>query len=185
MAIAGITAGCFPSAPSSTSTQSAATPVPAPSVDVISTAPVYVAGHPAVTAIPVSVQSSNVVPSPSTTHSSNAALRTGSDEGTAAHRQVASISNVPKILAINISTLDVHSGDAVSGNVHTTNNVKSVEIRISAWSMPMSRAGAGYFVASGQIPQLPVFVKGNYTLQVIARNSTGLYTERDIPITLR
>ena len=41
------------------------------------------------------------------------------------------------------------------------------------------------FTGSGVIPDLPFFVKGNYTLQVIARAPNGATAERDIPITLR
>jgi len=93
--------------------------------------------------------------------------------------------NEPHILAIHLSTLEIHSGETVSGYVTTSDNVSAVDIHISAWSMPVPKSHAGLFRASGVIPDLPFFVKGNYTLQVIARVGNGPTTERDIPISLR
>ena len=89
------------------------------------------------------------------------------------------------ILAIHISTLEIRSGQTVSGYVTTSNNVSNVDIHISAWSMPVPKSHAGLFRASGVIPDLPFFLKGKYTLQVIARVGNGSTTERDIPISLR
>ena len=92
---------------------------------------------------------------------------------------------VPKILAITLSGLEVSSGETVSGTVETTSNVASVEARISGWSMSVPRTRIGHFEAAGQLPDIPFFLKGTYTLQVIARNAAGEQAERDIPITLR
>ena len=91
----------------------------------------------------------------------------------------------PHILAIHLSTLEIHSGETVSGYVTTSDNVSNVDIHISAWAMPVPKSHPGLFRASGVIPDLPFFVKGNYTLQVIARVGNGPTTERDIPISLR
>ena len=91
----------------------------------------------------------------------------------------------PRILAINISTLNARAGQTVSGSVETTSNVASVEVRIAGWGMSLARPRIGYFEASGVIPDLPPFAKGTYTLQVIARNADGRRAERDFPITLR
>ncbi|HEY1727987.1 MAG TPA: hypothetical protein VGG22_06425 [Candidatus Baltobacteraceae bacterium] len=91
----------------------------------------------------------------------------------------------PRILAIHLSTLQIKSGETVSGYVTTTDNVSNVDIHISSWAMPVPKAHSGLFRASGVIPDLPFFLKGNYTLQVIARDGNGPTTERDIPISLR
>ncbi len=93
--------------------------------------------------------------------------------------------NEPRILAIHLSTLAIHSGETVSGYVTTSDNVSAVDIHISAWAMPVPKSHAGLFRASGVVPDLPFFLKGNYTLQVIARVGNGPTTERDIPISLR
>ena len=91
----------------------------------------------------------------------------------------------PKILAIRLSTLEIHSGETVAGSVETTSNVASVEARISGWSMIVPRTRIGHFEASGQIPDLPVFLTGDYTLEVIARNADGVKAERDVTIAFR
>jgi hypothetical protein len=91
----------------------------------------------------------------------------------------------PHILAIHISTLEIRSGETVNGYVTTSNNVAAVDIHISSWSMPLPKTHNGLFTASGVIPDLPFFLKGNYTLQVIARAPSGAVAERDIPISLR
>jgi hypothetical protein len=98
---------------------------------------------------------------------------------------VPSVPAQPHILAIHISTLEIHSGETVSGYVTTSKNVSSVDIHISAWSMPLPKSHDGLFTGSGVIPDLPFFVKGNYTLRVIALAPSGATTERDIPISLR
>ena len=94
------------------------------------------------------------------------------------------VDNEPRILAIHISTLEIKSGETVSGYVTTSDNVSAVDIHISAWSMPIPKSHAGLFRASGVIPDLPFFLKGKYTLQVIARVGNGATIERDIPIRL-
>ena len=47
--------------------------------------------------------------------------------------------------------------------------------------MSVPRTRIGHFEASGQLPDIPFFLKGSYTLQVIARNAEGEQAERDIP----
>ncbi|MBV8603010.1 MAG: hypothetical protein JO359_15720, partial [Candidatus Eremiobacteraeota bacterium] len=61
----------------------------------------------------------------------------------------------------------------------------SVEARIAGWSMSVPRTRIGHFEASGVIPDLPIFAKGSYKLEVIARNADGMKAERDVPIRLR
>jgi hypothetical protein len=92
---------------------------------------------------------------------------------------------LPRILAIDLSSLEVSSGETISGTVETTSNVASLEARIGGWSMSVPRTRIGHFEASGQLPDIPFFLKGTYTLQLIARNADGEQAERDVPITVR
>jgi hypothetical protein len=91
----------------------------------------------------------------------------------------------PQILTVNLSSVEISSGETVSGTVETTSNVASLEARISGWSMSVPRTRIGHFEASGQLPDIPFFLKGSYTLQLIARNADGELTERDVPIVVR
>jgi len=175
-------AGCFPHAASTTSGPQA-TPSPAPTAtatprptpkatsESLSTAPVYIVSSATARPIPTVSAPGEIV--------SVAPIRN--------HKIVAfaAPSATPRILRINISSVVIHSGDTVRGNVTTTPNVSNVDVHISAWAMPMQHPRPGYFEASGTIPQLPFFVKGNYTLQVIARTAAGQRVERDIAISIR
>ena len=185
-------AGCFPHAASVSGPQSspsaaptvAATQAPAASPRAISTAPVYVIRSSA----PGKSETEAPVPLPSVTpyHAIGSAARTPIIPSVAPKaRSRGTADNEPRILAIHLSTLEIHSGETVSGYVTTTDNVSNVDIHISSWAMPVPKAHSGLFRASGVIPDLPFFLKGNYTLQVIARDGNGPTTERDIPISLR
>lgn len=92
---------------------------------------------------------------------------------------------LPRILAINISSLEISSGDTVTGSVETTSNVASVEARIAGWSMSIPRTRVGHFETTGQVPDLTWIAKGTYTLEIIARNADGVKAQRDLAITLK
>jgi hypothetical protein len=186
-------AACFPNPrPTTVAT-------PQSTAAAISTAPVYVVEGtgPAKTIAPAphvtpfhaitSVASPHIViPSPSATLRYTQGERSRGTVALHAPHAVtpSDVEGPPKIFAIHINTVTIHSGETVRGNVRTTGNVSNVEIRIVAWSMLLPREHAGFFAASGVVPDLPFFVKGKYTLQVIAHGKTGS-AERDIPITLR
>lgn len=190
--------GCFPHAASvsgpSSSPAPAQTAVPArastaaphASAASISTAPVYIIRSSA----PAKTVPESPVPLPTVTPyrviGSAAHLPViPSVAPKAQSRGTEAIDNEPHIFAIHLSTLEIRSGETVSGYVTTSDNVSAVDIHISAWSMPVPKSHAGLFRASGAIPDLPFFLKGKYTLQVIARVGNGPTTERDIPISLR
>jgi hypothetical protein len=88
----------------------------------------------------------------------------------------------PRILAVRLSTRDVSGGQTVRGSVETTSNVASLEARIGWWSMSVPRTRIGHFEASGQMPMVPFFMRGTYTLQLIARNADGAKQEEAFPI---
>jgi len=159
--------------PSPTATATAApTPTQKPRSRPISTAPVFIVSNPS--------SSPRPVPSVSAPHDIVSVAP-------AANPKIPypALNAQPRILGINISSVVIHSGDTVRGNVTTTSNVSNVDVHISEWAMPLPHPRPGYFEGSGVIPQLPFFVKGNYTLQVIARTAGGQSVERDIPISVR
>jgi hypothetical protein len=172
-------AGCW-SHPASTASGPQASPTPAatavptptqkPTSRPISTAPVFIVASPSARPVPIVSAPHDIV-----------------SVAPATNRKVAYVppNAAPEILRINISSVVIHSGDTVRGNVTTTSNVSNVDVHISEWAMPLPHPRPGYFEGSGVIPQLPFFMKGNYTLQVIARTAGGQSVERDIPISVR
>jgi hypothetical protein len=91
----------------------------------------------------------------------------------------------PKILDIAVSETDVRPGDRVFGQVVTTSNVASVEARIGGYAMTLEKVGVGRFQLLYTVGPLPWFVHGNFTMQVIARNTRGDSTTKAIPLTVR
>jgi hypothetical protein len=91
----------------------------------------------------------------------------------------------PQILSVAISETTVHSGDTVSGTVLTTSNVASVEVRVANFGRGLSKTGVGRFSLTYPVGNLPFFVRGTYSMRVIARNTAGTSTETSVPITVR
>lgn len=79
----------------------------------------------------------------------------------------------------------VHAGEHVTGSVTTSSNVASVELRLAGYSMTMRKIGVGAFATTYVIPDIPVFLKRTYDLQVIARNVDGTQDTQSIPIDIR
>lgn len=90
----------------------------------------------------------------------------------------------PKILAVAVSETTIHHGDRVSGSVVTTSNVASVQARIGGYAMSLVKTGVGRFALT-YTANLPWFVRGNFTMQVIAKNTRGDAVERAIPLSVR
>lgn len=91
----------------------------------------------------------------------------------------------PQILAIAVSETAVQPGDRVSGRVVTSSNVASVEARIGGYAMTLSKVGVGRFEITYTVRPLPWFIRGTFTMQVIARNTRGDAVERAIPLHVR
>jgi hypothetical protein len=91
----------------------------------------------------------------------------------------------PKILSIGISETTVHPGDRISGSVTTTSNVASVEARIGGYSMTLPKLGVGRFALTYTVAPLPWFIRGNFTMSVIARNPRGDSVKVAVPLTVR
>ncbi len=84
-----------------------------------------------------------------------------------------------------MSETTVHPGDRVFGRVVTTSNVASVEARIGGYAMTLVKTGVGRFELTYTVAPLPWFIHGNFTMQVIARNTRGDSVTRAIPLTVR
>ncbi len=91
----------------------------------------------------------------------------------------------PQIIDLRISSTVFRSGDTVSGLVITSTNVSSVELRLAGYSIPVPSSNLGVFAMTYHVPNIPFFVKHGYTLQVIAKNSKGDQTERDLQVNLQ
>jgi hypothetical protein len=79
----------------------------------------------------------------------------------------------------------VHSGETVTGTVITSTNVAAVEIRIAGHTARIPRVDFGVWQASVTIPHVPFFMRHRYTGQIVAMNSAGVETARDITISIR
>lgn len=91
----------------------------------------------------------------------------------------------PVIVAYALSTTVLYAGENVTGNVVTSTNVASVELRIEPYSLNLPRTDYGQFAIALQVPSIPWMVRrGAYTLRLIARNARGDATELDVPVTL-
>jgi hypothetical protein len=91
----------------------------------------------------------------------------------------------PQILSVAISRRAVQPGDRVTGNVLTSSNVASVEARIGGYAVTLNKVGVGRFTFTYTVGPLPWFIHGNYTMQVIARNTRGDAARRSIPLIVR
>jgi hypothetical protein len=91
----------------------------------------------------------------------------------------------PQILAVAVSETTVHPGDTVSGRVVTTSNVASVQARIGGYAMSLAKTGVGRFALTYKVAPLPWFIRGTFTMRVIAKNTRGDSVERTIPLTVR
>lgn len=91
----------------------------------------------------------------------------------------------PQILAVQLSDPVFHSGELISGTVITSTNVAAVEIRVMGRSRRLPRTDFGVFQMSYTMPRVPFWMRKTYTAQVVAMNSAGIETERDITVSVR
>jgi hypothetical protein len=91
----------------------------------------------------------------------------------------------PKIVSVRVNPRAMRAGDHVVGNVRTTSNVASVEVRVQGYSIAMEKVGVGAFRATYVVPDVPEFLKHSYDLEVIARNIDGTQDKQDVAIDVR
>jgi hypothetical protein len=94
-------------------------------------------------------------------------------------------SAAPQILNVAVSETTVHPGDRVFGRVLTTSNVASVEARIGGYAVTLVKVGVGRFELTYTVGPLPWFIRGNFTMQVTARNTRGDAVTQAIPLMVR
>jgi hypothetical protein len=92
--------------------------------------------------------------------------------------------SAPRILSVDIAPV-VHTGQRVRGRVRTTSNVASVEVRIATYGFVLQKTGVGTFAIDYAVADIPFFLRGTYTMRVIARNTAGVRDERAIPLTIQ
>jgi hypothetical protein len=91
----------------------------------------------------------------------------------------------PKIVGAWFSSNDVPRGHTWSGEIVTTTNVASVEIRTNLFSINVPRRAFGHFAFHVRVFDVPpVFIRA-YQLRIIARNAQGAKFEEDIPFRIR
>lgn len=91
----------------------------------------------------------------------------------------------PKILAMHFSGDEVRRGQTWSGQIITTTNVASVEVRSNLFSINVPRRNFGRFAFTLRVFDVPpIFVRA-YQIRVIARNSAGQAVEEHFPFRIR
>ena len=87
----------------------------------------------------------------------------------------------PRIVAMQFSSDRVSLGQTWSGQIVTTTNVASVEVRTNLFSINVPRRTYGDFRFSLHVFDVPpIFIRG-YRVRVIARNAAGESVEEDLP----
>ena len=91
----------------------------------------------------------------------------------------------PQIVAMRFSSPEVRRGTNWSGEIVTSSNVASVEVRTSLFSINVPRTSFGRFAFQVHVLDLPpIFIRA-YQVRVIARNSSGTQAEEDFPLRIR
>ena len=91
----------------------------------------------------------------------------------------------PQIIAMHFSSAQVRRGQTWSGQITTTTNVASVEVRTNLFSINVPRRDYGRFAFDLRLFDVPpIFVRA-YLVRVIARNAAGQAAEEDFPLRFR
>lgn len=91
----------------------------------------------------------------------------------------------PEIHAIWFSSLALERGATWSGEIATSSNVASVEVRTDSFSFSVPRRRVGTFGFSYEIPDLPPYLRRPFVLHVVARNAAGDRSDEMLPIEIR
>jgi hypothetical protein len=85
----------------------------------------------------------------------------------------------PRILDLRLSSHAVHPGDVWSGQVTTSRNVASVEMRCAWFSVGVPRVRMGLFAFRYSLLDVPVVFRRVYTVTFVARNASGERFKRE------
>jgi len=98
---------------------------------------------------------------------------------------VAEMNAPPTILAIDLSPAHVTAGTWWSGRIVTSTNVASVEIRWPFFTFSAPRKAPGEFDFRFHALDLPIIYHRPYTVEIVARNTPGVTTQRNVIIDFR
>jgi hypothetical protein len=91
----------------------------------------------------------------------------------------------PQIVAVRINSTTLQAGQRLVGYVTTSSNVASVEVRVAMFGIGLNRIGVGRFALVYTFAGVPWFLRGTYTMEIIARNARGDAVEETLPLTVR
>ncbi|MBV8245733.1 MAG: hypothetical protein JOZ38_07420 [Candidatus Eremiobacteraeota bacterium] len=109
----------------------------------------------------------------------------GASPGALPTPRPASLNAPPVIEAISLSSTVVRPGDWWSGEIVTSKNVASVELRSPSFSFSLPKSELGRFAFRFHLLDLPPIYRRTYRVAIIARNTPGDRTERDYSIEFR
>ncbi len=79
----------------------------------------------------------------------------------------------PAIAQIWLSSLVLQRGTNWDGQIATSTNAASIEVRTDSFSFSVPRVRSGIFAFSYAIPDLPPYLRRHFALHVVARNAAG------------
>lgn len=88
----------------------------------------------------------------------------------------------PRIVSVWLSKTEFAPGERVTGRVITSTNVASLEIRVEGYGRVIPRTDFGSFEGAVAVPALPAFLHRAFTLQILARNASGVAAKTTVPI---
>ena len=91
----------------------------------------------------------------------------------------------PQIVGMAFNSLDVARGSTWSGDIITSSNVASVEVRSNLFSIDVPRTAFGRFHFDIDVFDVPPIFVRTYAVRVIARNAAGVEAEEDVPFRIR
>ncbi|MBV8727326.1 MAG: hypothetical protein JO233_06040 [Candidatus Eremiobacteraeota bacterium] len=99
--------------------------------------------------------------------------------------RVAQMAAPPAILAVDLAPARLRVGDWWSGRIVTTTNVASVEVRWPFFAFSAPRKAPGFFAFRFHAIDLPIIYRRPYTVEIVARNTPGDATQRNVIIDFR
>lgn len=89
----------------------------------------------------------------------------------------------PQILSVVVSPAVIHAGEAVVWDVRTTGDIVRVAANVTAYHLPLQRAGRGHFVLNFTVPSnVPGFFHGTYALDVRGETAQGASASRRVSL---
>jgi hypothetical protein len=90
----------------------------------------------------------------------------------------------PRIVSLTSSANHVKSGERLTVSVVADSTVTSVTANFVNRTLPFTHDRPNQFSFSYKVPWVPFFVKGRYSMKVVASNAAGASVTRDLTIVL-